>query len=1142
MSNSNFHKSKVIDEAEYDRIVSALENTKAKFLDLQKSFRDDRSPENIAKINEQFTALQPVLTNTINEANELTTALKLENLSFADQKKFAQAQALIAETMRKNDRAMKTPDTLGSGKTFGEEFKQLNAELEKTPALADQTITKVRTLQQHIKTLGVEGKSLFTELKEKAIKFIKWFAMTRLIMQARMYFRKLFTTVYELDENLIDLRKTFRGTNGELEDFYFEANKIAKQMGITTNEIIKQGAAWSRLGYSSTETMKKMSEMSAMFAAISPDMNKEQAQNGLVSIMKAFDIDPDNVLDEILSKVNIIGNTAATSNGEIVEMLQKSSAAMAAANNSLEQTISLGVAGVEVLRDASKVGVALKSVSMNIRALDEETGELIGDTEEVFSKIANYTKTDLNPTGVSIFTDKSHTTYRSTYDILKDISKVWKEISDTDQAALVKVLGGKYQGNVVAAIVQNFKAAEKAMDDMANSAGSAEAEMETIRDSAAFAMNELKTTFEELAQSAVTRDFLKGLIKTGTILLEIVTGIVKHVGAIPALLGTIFGIVDIKTRNLFSISNTSGKLTLFGSELGKGWFASLKANKAEITATRELANELRVSFDGITISEEMMTKVSASTSVQLKGLVNDFNAGKISAEEFRAGITNVQTSMQKMQSGMTTLKFGLKSFGATIASIAASTAVFWAISAILSLITKGIDAIVNRKKKIKETADEAKNAVKDLKNELDNFKKSTKDVGKQYAELAQGIKNLGKANQSRGKLSTSDYEDFLNLSNQLADLYPTLTKGYDENGNAILDLSGDVDTITESLQRLLEIQQRIANQQIVEKLPDIWKGYIQDLEDLTTQSDYADAVGQMYQRILDDLPIDERIFKVEDAYLHEKLIEAAKRSGLDDGKWFNNSLKKLYEEIYSYANNGKGGFEGAEWDLSSLTDEQIEQLKNELAKSAAEYQDSLDITKDKIEAANAGMSSYINAWLSNEWNFVKLDEPIQDALREILLSGDWIEDLPDEINKNNWDEVSSWLSQNLLYAVRNVNSKNTKQALTDAVAGTLSVDGFEKLIGDLKKVEGFDEKNPLIIYLQTKLDAKYDLINGVKERLKEEFRDRVVELSEEDLQIAANLEIPYDTLLSWDELNKKIQEYKKGKPIIKTFEETLEPV
>lgn len=87
-----------------------------------------------------------------------------------------------------------------------------------------------------------------------------------------------------------------------------------------------------------------MAKLSSMFASISPGMDVDMATNGLVSIMKAFGIDTDNVLDGIMSKVNEVGNTAATSNQEIVEMLQRSSSAMAEANNSLDETIALETA------------------------------------------------------------------------------------------------------------------------------------------------------------------------------------------------------------------------------------------------------------------------------------------------------------------------------------------------------------------------------------------------------------------------------------------------------------------------------------------------------------------------------------------------------------------------------------------------------------------------------------------------------------------------------------------------------------------------------------------------------------------------------------------------------------------------------
>lgn len=68
-----------------------------------------------------------------------------------------------------------------------------------------------------------------------------------------------------------------------------------------------------------------------------------------------------------MSKINIIGNTAATSNADIVNMLTRSSSAMAEANNSLEETIALETAAVEITQDPDSVGTAFKTISMRIR-------------------------------------------------------------------------------------------------------------------------------------------------------------------------------------------------------------------------------------------------------------------------------------------------------------------------------------------------------------------------------------------------------------------------------------------------------------------------------------------------------------------------------------------------------------------------------------------------------------------------------------------------------------------------------------------------------------------------------------------------------------------------------------------------------
>ena len=55
-------------------------------------------------------------------------------------------------------------------------------------------------------------------------------------------------------------------------------------------------------------------------------------------------------------------------------------------------------------------------------------------------------------TGIDILADSGN--FKSTYQILTEIANVWKDISDTDRAALLEVLAGKTRGSVVAALLQ----------------------------------------------------------------------------------------------------------------------------------------------------------------------------------------------------------------------------------------------------------------------------------------------------------------------------------------------------------------------------------------------------------------------------------------------------------------------------------------------------------------------------------------------------------------------------------------------------------------------------------------------------------------------------------------------------------------
>ena len=202
---------------------------------------------------------------------------------------------------------------------------------------------KYKELTSNAKAAGVMGKSLGDTFKNSTRKFGEWLAASGGIMTMINGIKNMWNGVVELDTALVDLKKTTNATDAELKSFYYTSNDTAKQLGVTTSEIINATSAWSRLGYGIKDATT-LAKNSAILASISPDMNIDQATDGLVSSLKAFKLEAEDSLDGVISKINIIGNTQAVDNGDLVDILTRSSSAMAAANNTLEQTIALGTA------------------------------------------------------------------------------------------------------------------------------------------------------------------------------------------------------------------------------------------------------------------------------------------------------------------------------------------------------------------------------------------------------------------------------------------------------------------------------------------------------------------------------------------------------------------------------------------------------------------------------------------------------------------------------------------------------------------------------------------------------------------------------------------------------------------------------
>lgn len=216
------------------------------------------------------------------QIKKVTNSIRTMNTDLAKDSAVSSLHGRVEDFMSKNGKAAKYYSA------------ELNKLLNETAQGAEVSKTKLLQLEQGFSNIGVEarnagklGKTFFQTLREGMSSFSYWTSSTFLVMKFIQSIKGGLGTVKALDAALVDLKKTTTMTANELEDFYYSSNKVAKQMGVTTEEIINQASAWSRLGFSSNEAATKMAQLSSKFASISPGMSTDEAQEGLVSIIKA---------------------------------------------------------------------------------------------------------------------------------------------------------------------------------------------------------------------------------------------------------------------------------------------------------------------------------------------------------------------------------------------------------------------------------------------------------------------------------------------------------------------------------------------------------------------------------------------------------------------------------------------------------------------------------------------------------------------------------------------------------------------------------------------------------------------------------------------------------------------------------------
>ena len=247
------------------------------------------------------------------------------------------------------------------------------------------------------------------------------------------------------------------------------------------------------------EDSATLAGVAAMYQNVADDaISAGESANFIISQMKAFGLEAEDAT-HIIDALNEVSNTQAVSSADLANNLGKASAAMALGNNTYEQSLAMMTAITEINRSGAKSARALVSVQSRLtQVLDEQSS-----TGKALIEIYD---------GLGIALKDQNGQLRPTFEIFKDLAKVWPNLTTNQKDYIALTQAGANQTSNFVALMDNFEAALKAEATAMESSGSASRENAAYMESLEAQTTQLKATFQDFANNVIDKELVSSIL------------------------------------------------------------------------------------------------------------------------------------------------------------------------------------------------------------------------------------------------------------------------------------------------------------------------------------------------------------------------------------------------------------------------------------------------------------------------------------------------------------------------------------------------------------------------------------------------------------------------------------------------------
>lgn len=837
-----------------------------------------------------------------------------------------------------------------------------NAKLATSSREIQNLRLQLSAMRSEIKATNLSGLTLGDTFKKTFKRATELFTGTGGVMLLTQQMRQAWTEALNLDKAYTDLIKVQNDlSRGDYPEYLERCNKKAQELATTQKSLIEGATEFSKSGYTKSQS-DALTEKSTILANVG-EMSASDSAKAIISGVQAYDIVDgyDDVIDKagaLIDKYNEIGNTASITTAEIAQGVQSVGSVFADANTSVDEFIALLAAGNRQYQDADALALGLRTAALRIRGCKVELEQMGEETEGVYtsaSKLAEKIEglTNINGNGGVKILEADGETFRSIYDIFLDISKVYKDMSDTDQSALLELISGKHRASAISATLNNMSEAQEIYQHSLEASGSAQREYDKYLESSEASLNRFKSSMTETYQSVIDGETVTGLLNCGNATLQFVNslGLVEStlkglvaIGIVKAIttLSTAFKASAIQASNFGTALNTVKNMSTMarGTTEYTNTLKTLKTVSAGLSDTQlkqVLASKALSDSDRIAILRTTgLTKAQAQAKLAQMGLTQS---------------TKAQTTANASATASTfSLTAAVKGFGVSLKAAFMSNPVGISIMALSTIIGAVSSKVSEYNEKLRETRQANMDAATSAKEKAD----SLGDLYVQYENLS-GITNR-----------TSSQEE------QFRQVVIDITKALGDKASALEGLTAGQNDYTEALKEATKaelesqyatakIGAKAAEEELKDKTYDSWSGSqitIQQNEQMTGVKEHVAALEA----------VKDILAEYEDMGTYGIEWEPV---NWDSNKDDMNAVVEYYNALIE-ARNKLATADNADFLMSSDIYEDINNTINDLSESVEKY------TEQQYNALKLNYE-WQNGVPSTEEEFHKMEESILDA-------------------------------------------------------------------------------------------------------------------------------------------------------------------